>query len=502
MSDPTAEHPPAEKPKRSGGLKHWLKFLLRWGIAAVGIFWVVSNLSWYDYVLVADEDGLPVKVRLAEPAQDTDETFTVYWRDDDSQKWEPRKFHRSQLITRPDYDKIEVRTDKGTTEPLHALGRRVTVDLPRERWPLVAIPPRSLWDRYLNNYAPGTTARLVDPKDIVYPAAPAGILYDVIEEGLQRRVTRANPLVLAGALAIFPIVFGLTTYRWWLLMHIVQIRMTIRRAFAINMVGNFYNSFLLGSTGGDVLKAIYAARSTTHRTRAVVSVAVDRVIGLYGLIVLGGVVAGTMWLATRGDVEHAAVTNNCRRVFVVSTGILAITVVGLAVYYTKLRQLLGLDWIMARLPMQKHVRQVRETMDLYGKRPLSVLATVLISLPVHGIVVVSTSLACTAFGLPLTWWYYWVVVPITVLSAALPISPQGAGVMEYVALVLMRSQGGTVTDVVALTMSIRIIQILWNLTGAVFVMKGGFGHINDAQRELEEDMQKDEPEPGEVAAKV
>lgn len=495
-SEPTSPQPP--KPT---GIAHWLKFVLRWGIAAIGIFWVVSNLSWFDYVLVADNKGLPVKVRLAEPARESDSSFVVYWRDDSSKPWEQRTVDRSQLITRPDYDKIEVRQETRGLIPLHALGRRVTTDLPRDRWPLVAIPPRGLWDRYLNHYPPGTTARLVDPASIVTPAAPAGIPYDIIEEGLQRRVTRANPLMLAGAFAIFPIVFGLTTYRWWLLMHIVQIRMTLRRALAINMVGNFYNSFLLGSTGGDVLKAIYAARSTTHRTRAVVSVAVDRVIGLYGLIVLGGAVAGTMWLATRGDTEHAAVAYNCKRVFFVSTALLAITVVGLSIYYTRLRQSLGVDWVLARLPMQKHVRKIRETMDLYGKRPLAVLSTVLLSLPVHGIVVVSTTLACTAFGLPLTWWYYWVVVPITVLSAAIPISPQGAGVMEYVALVLMRSQGGTVTDVVALTMSIRIIQILWNLTGAVFVMKGGFGHINDAQRELEEDMQKDEPEPGEVAAR-
>jgi glycosyltransferase 2 family protein len=494
MTEPPASSSPDHKPSRRG----WLMFILRWGIALVGGWYILSNLSWNDYVMVADGAGLPVKVQLVKEQEGNDAAFTVWWRDPQGQ-WMERTVDRSQLITRPDYEKITIK-DAATGAPveLHALGRRVKTDQPQERWPLVAIPPRGLWERYWNTYPPGTAAREVEIRDIVTPTA-AGLQYPVIEEGLKRRVMHANAWLLVGAMAIFPFVFLLTTYRWWMLMRMVHIRMTLRRTFTINMVGNFYNSFLLGSTGGDVIKAIYAARNTTHRTRAVVSVMVDRVIGLYALIILAGAVAGSMWLATRGDIEHAAVTLRCRQVFVVSSGILACTAVGLAIYYSRLRQWLGIDWIMARLPMQKHVKKVRETMDLYGKHPWAVLGTVLITLPVHSIVVVSTSLACIAFGLPLEWWYYWVVVPITVLSAAIPISPQGAGVMEFVAYVLMRSQGATVTDVVALTMSIRIIQILWNITGGIFVIRGGFGQINDAQRELEEDLQRDEPEPGEAA---
>jgi glycosyltransferase 2 family protein len=501
MPESSAQPSPSEpKPtKRRAGLRGWIKFFIRWGIALVGVWYILSNLSWNDYVMVADDAGLPVKVQLVDEQRDDDARFKVWWRDPTTRKWTTRDVDRAQLITRPDYEKIQIATETGTGFiDLHALGRRVKLDRPMQEWPLVAIPPRGLWDRYWNTFPPGTTVREVRVSEIAYPKTPAGLQYPVIEEGLKRRVMHANPWLLVAAVAVFPAVFLLTTYRWWVLMHIVQIRMTLRRTFAINMVGSFYNSFLLGSTGGDVLKAIYAARNTTHRTRAVVSVAVDRVIGLYGLLVLAGAVAGAMWFSLRGDVEHAGVVTQCRRVFLVSMGILAFTAVGLAIYYTRLRGWLGIDWVLVRLPMQKHVRKVRETMDLYGRHPWAVLGTILITLPVHSIVVVSTSLACIAFGLPLEWWYYWVVVPITVLSAAIPISPQGAGVMEFVGYVLMRSQGATVTDVVALTVSIRVIQILWNLTGGIFVMRGGFGQINDAQRELEEDMQRDDPEPGEV----
>jgi uncharacterized membrane protein YbhN (UPF0104 family) len=63
---------------------------------------------------------------------------------------------------------------------------------------------------------------------------------------------------------------------------------------------------------------------------------------------------------------------------------------------------------------------------------------------------------------------------VIVLAGAIPISPQGAGVMEAFAILLTRNQGVTVSQAFALTMSIRLVQILWNLVGGVFVLRGGF----------------------------
>jgi uncharacterized membrane protein YbhN (UPF0104 family) len=110
------------------------------------------------------------------------------------------------------------------------------------------------------------------------------------------------------------------------------------------------------------------------------------------------------------------------------------------------------------------------------------------SLPVHGAVVVSATFAGMAFGLPISWPYYWVAVPVIVLSGSIPISPQGAGVMEFFAILLTRAHGVTISQAFALTMSIRVVQILWNLTGGIFVLRGGFHAPTSAERhELEED---------------
>jgi hypothetical protein len=96
------------------------------------------------------------------------------------------------------------------------------------------------------------------------------------------------------------------------------------------------------------------------------------------------------------------------------------------------------------------------------------------------------------------WSYYWVCVPVIVLSGSVPISPQGAGVMEFFAILLTRSQGVTISQAFALTMSIRMVQIMWNLMGGIFVMRGGFHAPTTAEKQVMEGSD-DEP-PGGVAS--
>jgi hypothetical protein len=150
-------------------------------------------------------------------------------------------------------------------------------------------------------------------------------------------------------------------------------------------------------------------------------------------------------------------------------------VIGMAVYYVPfLRRTLGVDFLLKRLPMQKQLRSALEVADLYGRRPWLILTVLGMSLPVHAITVLSAMAAGQAFGLPIKPEYYWVVVPVVTLAGALPVSPQGAGVMEFFAYLLMRGQSATVADALVLTMSIRFVQIIWNLLAGIFVLRGGY----------------------------
>jgi uncharacterized protein (TIRG00374 family) len=313
-------------------------------------------------------------------------------------------------------------------------------------------------------------------------------------------VRGANPMLLWAAVAIFPITLIITSLRWNVLLKTVGIRMGAGRAFVINMVGAFYNTFMPGSTGGDVLKAWYAAKlAPDKRTRAVMSVIVDRVVGLLALIVLGGAMAGYLaWSAQRGTTEHAneLVAQKCLQVAIGAIVILAMTAIGLTIFAVPaLRKGTGLDFILKRLPMQKQVAKATQALELYMRRPITLLAMMVVTFPVHITVILSVMLAGMAFELPLKGWYYWVVVPVVVLAGSIPISPQGAGVMEAFAIVLTRPQGATVSQAFALTMSIRLVQIIWNLTGGFFVIKGGYHAPTEKEQETLDEESANEPPP-------
>jgi uncharacterized membrane protein YbhN (UPF0104 family) len=462
--------------------KKWLRNVLRWSIAIFGIWYVVSNMSWYDRVLVAGPGGWPQALRLAEPTAEDAELFKVEL-DDGSVK----TFHRAELLARVDSARITAIDSSGARANYDVLAQNVTGNADRADWPIIVCAPRNLWQRYWNLHTSPT--RQILPTHIV-GRRPTSVPYPLIDRGIGPMIRNADRSLLMGAIFVFPVVFLITSYRWWLLLHAIQIPMTLARTFVINMVGAFYNTFMPGSTGGDLLKAYYASKLTTHRTRAVMSVIIDRILGLLALVILGGSMAAWQYFHSSPD---DPATRKCGQVALGSAAILLATVVGLFVFYHPLlRKITGLDFVMRRLPMQRQVVKALETMQLYRQRPLLILFAILITLPVHAIVVISATLAGMAFDLPLHPLYYWVVVPVVVLAGSIPISPQGAGVMEFFAILLTKRQGCTVSQAFALTMSIRIVQILWNLTGGIFVLRGGF---HTPTSEEQQSLDSDDAEP-------
>ncbi len=73
-----------------------------------------------------------------------------------------------------------------------------------------------------------------------------------------------------------------TFVRWYFLVRAQDLPFTLRDALRLGLVGNFFNIFLPGSVGGDLLKAAFLAREQERRTVAVSTVLIDRGVGLWG----------------------------------------------------------------------------------------------------------------------------------------------------------------------------------------------------------------------------
>src|SRR5204862_7781988 len=94
---------------------------------------------------------------------------------------------------------------------------------------------------------------------------------------------------LALSIAIIGTALALGIYRWRTVLRVHGLNLSWGRATEISLVAHFFTSFLLGSTGGDLMKAYYAARETHHKkTEAVVTVFVDRLIGFWAMLLFAG----------------------------------------------------------------------------------------------------------------------------------------------------------------------------------------------------------------------
>ena len=88
----------------------------------------------------------------------------------------------------------------------------------------------------------------------------------------------------------------LTLIRWYLLVRCQGLPLTLGNAIRLGLIGCFFNLILLGSVGGDVVKAAALAREQSRRTVAVATVIMDRIIGLWGLAWLVGLTGAAFWV--------------------------------------------------------------------------------------------------------------------------------------------------------------------------------------------------------------
>jgi uncharacterized protein (TIRG00374 family) len=304
-----------------------------------------------------------------------------------------------------------------------------------------------------------------------------------IEYGMPTVASQINLRFCILALLIFaPVPFMAAQRLVWMLA-IQDVRLTPWEAIKLTFAGNFFNFALPGTTGGDLIKAYYITQYTHHKTEAVTTVFLDRVVGLLGLMALA-----TVMFAFSGPMVQwdQTVYRSIASGLVLVWG--GLTVGSLIVFSQRLRNFFRLSAFASKLPAGQHlVRIGRATVAMRHHKGL-LLSSLAITVALQALVVVSAWVMSLALGMVGGFVLYFICVPIGFLIAAIPISPpQAIGVMEA-AYIQFFTPGGlnSTSQAFAFALAVRFIQLVWSLPGVLVPMLGAHVPRRDELEEFEE----------------
>ncbi|MEM9915131.1 MAG: lysylphosphatidylglycerol synthase transmembrane domain-containing protein [Planctomycetota bacterium] len=291
----------------------------------------------------------------------------------------------------------------------------------------------------------------------------------VTQPGMVSLVKSAELGWLFGGLAVLSLVFPLQAVRWWMLLRCRGMNVSLRSTFKLVMVGLFFNFCVpIGANGGDVAKAYGAARgikTPSSTTQAIISVLMDRVAGMLGMILLAGV-AGLLI----GDDPVG------RKITLFAWAALGMIVVGVGLYlWPVTRKWLGVTTLTRFGLFEK----IDDAVTGYRHHGGIVLGTVAISLPVHLSAVVAIAMAGYAVGVPTPWITLIAVLPVVLLVGAMPVSFLGIGLMEPTLFGLLQADSDiTFNQVTAMLMGYRAYLFVYALLGGLLVLLKGM-HLNE-----------------------
>ena len=305
---------------------------------------------------------------------------------------------------------------------------------------------------------------------IVQIAITVGILWLVFRDPVKREqmataLSYANPLWILGGLAVYGIVEFIAGVRWQLLLRVQGIHLSWPRVFMLLMIGIFFNFFVPGGTGGDVVKVFYLLKETPgRRAPALLSVLVDRIIGLFSLIALAGVLIAFHWKWLTSNPQTAAWVWTA--LAILASAFLGI---GSSFFVTGFGLVHRLP---AKMPGRDRLAELSLAYNLYGRAWPTTLLSFCVSVVAHLAYFLTFFCAAQSFAAvgvrSPTYGELCAIMPIVNTITSMPISFGGIGIREGLFEVFLGNLAGVTQAVAVLTSSIGYaLTLIWGLFGGL-----------------------------------
>jgi len=296
---------------------------------------------------------------------------------------------------------------------------------------------------------------------------PVGDTDVVVRPGFRATLLGVNvPLLLCGTLGLIVGLF-IVAVRWRMLLDIVDIRIRRWEAIRLTFLGHFFNAIVPGTVGGDVVKAWYVAKHTPHKAAVLVSIFVDRMMGLAELTFMAGAMLAVVWIGRLGDLDVL-------RIPAIMVGVMAVLVAGILLFVLsgRFRRVFHLQKLYRRLPIARHIDAAGDAARLYRRRIGSLGIAFAMTIVAHIAWIGSLALLGASLSLPTPWYSYFVFLPLIYIIGSVPLTPGGVGLVEKFYVVFFATAACTPSMIMGLALLGRLVPMFWGLPGLVVALTG------------------------------
>ncbi len=258
-----------------------------------------------------------------------------------------------------------------------------------------------------------------------------------------------------------------TTLRWRLVMAALDVAIGFTKAWAILLIGMFFNQSLPSTIGGDVVR-IWRVHCEGHGLgKSANVVLVDRVMALVGLLLLVAPALPIVYAMGQGTSAGAIVLSMAAAVALVTLGMVLFFVAP------------GLPAMLGRWRPLSALAELTSDARRLVANPGRTLIITAIAVFVHALSASAVYVLARGFLIDVTWLECLLLVPTVILVMVLPISIAGWGLREGAMVSAFALVGVPVEDALVLSLGFGFATVFVGLPGAFIWLLTGGSHARD-----------------------
>ena len=258
--------------------------------------------------------------------------------------------------------------------------------------------------------------------------------------------------VVIGILA-YVLVEIAAAFRWHVLLKVQGIHLSLPRLSGLFLIGMFYNQFLPGGTGGDIIKSYFLLKETPDKKAgALLAVIFDRFIGLVALIAITGALISLRY-------DFLSKTTETRWLLRFLLVLLGASILGLLSTFV-ISGFKLFHSLPKKFPGREKLIEISAAYHLYAHHWRATLAAFGASIVAH--LATFATFLCVAYSLRANVKIvdFFAVMPIERTISAMPISFAGIGWREKVLQIMLHGLCGVPEGTAILIGSLSFLVVL------------------------------------------